>query len=102
MQHQPRWLSKRFNEQAGWDVRDNYYRNDPAENHAKNPRKDHVWIAGNVQEIEVAIYQALRSNDPEAYPCQAEHNGVMHGDAESQRDHVKQDRHRGWYHPKLR
>src|SRR4030095_12219661 len=90
MQHYLRCLSKRFDEQPGGDVRDNYDRNDPAENHAENPREDNVWIAGNVQEVEVAIYQALRPHDPKAYRCQAEHDRVMHGDAKSERDHVKQ------------
>src|SRR6266576_358684 len=33
VQHQLRWLSKRFDEQPGGNVRNNYDRNDPAEHH---------------------------------------------------------------------
>jgi len=69
MEHQPHWLSERFDEQPGGDVRDNYDRNDPAKNDAKNPREDHVWIAGDIEEVKVAVDQALRPYDPEAYRC---------------------------------
>src|SRR5213593_2769061 len=102
MQHQLSRLSKRFDEQAGGNIRDNYHRNDPAKDHAKNPREDHVWIAGNVQKVKVTVDQALRPHDPEADRRQAEHDRVMHGDAESERDQVKQDRHWIWHDSKLR
>src|SRR6266542_2507781 len=102
VKHQLHWLSKRFDEQPGGDVRNNYDRNDPAENQAKNPREDHIRVASNVQEVKVAVNQTLRPHDPKTDCCQAEHDGVVHGDAESERDHVQQDRHWGWHDPKLR
>src|SRR6266496_104675 len=102
VQHQLHWLSKRFDEQPSGDVRNNYDRNDPAENHAKNPWENHIRIASNVQEVKVAVNQALRPHDPKTYCCQAEHDGVVHGDAKSERGQVQQNRYWGWHDSKLR
>jgi len=89
MQHQPPRLPEGLDQQARRDVCDNDYWNDPTKNHAKQPWEDRVRIARDVEEIKVAINQSLSAHDPETHGRQAEHNGVMHGDAKRQRNDVK-------------
>src|SRR5437667_9480231 len=84
MQHQLHWLSKGFDEQPGGDVRNNYDRNDPAEDHAKNPRENHIRRASHVHEVKDAVNQALRPHDHNTYRSQADHDGVVDGDGKSE------------------
>src|SRR5215831_5574660 len=101
MQHQREWLTERFDEQARRDVRNNHHRNHPAKNQPEKPRKNNIRITRNIKKVEIAIYQALRTDDPKAHRGQAEHNGVMNRDAETKRDNIKQNRKRGRHDAQL-
>src|SRR4029077_8599614 len=94
--HQPARLSERFYEQPGGNIRNDHDWNDPAENESKNPRENYVWIARDVEKIEVAVNQALRPHDPKTNSRQAKHDRVMHGDAEPKGGQIKQDGQRIW------
>src|SRR5215510_1237001 len=91
MQHQRKWLTKRFDEQPSWNVRNNHYRNHPPKNQPEKPGENDVWIPRDVEKIEIAIHQTLRAYDPEAHGSQAEHDGVMHCNAETKRYNIKQN-----------
>src|SRR5215813_6062700 len=91
MQHQRKRLTERFDEQARRDVRYYHHWNYPAKNQTEQPRENHIWITRDVKKIEIAVHQSLRANDPKAHPGQAEHDGVMHGDAETKRHQIKQN-----------
>ena len=67
----------------------------------KRRGKNHIGIARDVKEIEVAVDQSLGPNDPEADRGEAEHDRIMHRDAEAERDQVKQDRHRAGHDVQL-
>src|SRR4030095_4194043 len=45
----------------------------------------------DIEKVEIAIDQSLRADDPKAERSQAEHDGVMHGDAETKRNNIKQN-----------
>ena len=45
-----------------------------------------------MEKIEIAVDESLRAHDPETERGQAQHDRVMHRDAEADRDDVKQDR----------
>src|SRR5438105_2104425 len=96
VQHQPAGLSERFDEQSRWNICNDHDRNDPAENESKNPRKNYVRIARNVEKIEVAVNQALGPDDPKTHGREAKHDRVMHSDAEPEGGQIKQDRQRIW------
>ena len=102
MQHQLAWLSERFDEQPRGNIGDDYDRNDPAKNEPKNSWKNRVRIARDIKKIKIAVDKSLGSDDPETDRRQAEHDGVMHGDAEYQGDEIKQDRYRVWNDAKPR
>src|SRR5580765_7157567 len=101
MKHQRKWLSKRFDEQPRGNVRNDHDRNHPAKNQLEQPGEYHVRIPRDVEKVEIAIDQALRTDDPKAYGCQTEHDGVMHRDAEAKRGDVKQDRERVRHYAQL-
>src|SRR5206468_11941619 len=61
-----------------------------------------VRITRDVEEVEIAVNQTLRPHDPETDRGQAEHDRIMHRDAEPDRYGVKQDRHRSWDDTELR
>src|SRR6476469_2365295 len=94
MQHQPGWLAQGPDQQFSWDVRDDNDGNNPAEDELKQARKNRVGIAGDLEEIKVAVNQALGADDPEADRGQGEHDGVMNGDPETKRDQIKHDHRR--------
>src|SRR6266480_246616 len=82
MQHKLSRLSKRFDEQAGWNVRDDHDRNDPAENESKNFRENRVRITRDIEEIKISVDEPLSAHDPKTHRGQA-----------------KQDRHWIWHDP---
>jgi len=91
VQHQPPGLPERFDEESRRDVRHDHNRNNPAKDETKWRRENHVGIAGDVKEIEVAVNQTLRPNDPETDRREREHDWVMDRDAEANRDEIKRD-----------
>ena len=92
VQHQPAGLAKRFDQQSRWNIRHDDDRNDPAENKTKDLRKNHVRITRDIEEIEVAVNQSLRTHDPETYRGEAEHDRVMDRDSEHRARQVEQER----------
>src|ERR1051326_113367 len=102
LQHQRAGLAEGFNQQPRRDVGDDHDRNDPAEDEFEEARENRVWVTRDVEEIEVAVNQALRADDPKTDRGQAEHDRVMDRDAETDRDEVEQDRHRTGNVPELR
>src|SRR5262249_42772112 len=97
MQHQPPGLSERFDQQSGRNVSDDYHRNDPAEYQAEKPWKDRIRITRNVEEIKIAVNQALGAHDPKTDRCQGKHDGVVHYNTKPQRNKVKQKSCQSWY-----
>ena len=67
VQHQPAGLSERFDEQSRWNIRNDHDWNDPAENESKNPRKNYVRIARDIEKIKISVDEALRPDDPKAH-----------------------------------
>ena len=87
---QPGWPNDLINNRAG--IFDNdHHRDDPAENEAKESRKNHVRITRDVDEIEVAVNESLRAHDPETYRGEGEHDRVMDRHSEAKRAQVKQN-----------
>jgi len=99
MQHKLPWSSQRFDEQAGRNICDNHDWNNPPKNEPKNFRENHVWVARNIEKIEISVDEPLGADDPKTHRRQAEHDGVMHRDAKYERGQVKQDRHWIWHDP---
>src|SRR5436190_23582307 len=91
MKHQRKRLTERFDEQASRDVRNDHHRNHPAENQPEKPWENDIRITRDIEKVEIAIHQSLRANNPKAHRGQAEHDGVMHGDAETKRDNIEQN-----------
>src|SRR5215831_16151434 len=91
MQQQRKRLTKRFDEQARGDVRNDHHRNHPAKNQSEKPRENHIRITRDVEKVEIAIHQSLRADDPKAERSQAEHDRVMHRDAETKGNNIKQN-----------
>ena len=102
VKHEPGWLPERFDEDTRGNVSDDHDRNDPAEDEAEDSRINHIGVARDVEKIEVAVNQALGADDPETDGGQAEHDRVMHRDAEHERGEVEQDRHRTRHEAELR
>src|SRR5205814_1777966 len=92
MEHEPAGLSERLDEEPRGNVRHDHHRNDPAKDETEHARENDVGIARDVEEIEIAVNEPLRAHDPETERRQAQHDRVMHRDAEADRDDVKQDR----------
>src|SRR5438067_7163669 len=91
MQHQPGRLIERLDQEPRGNVRHDHDRNDPAENEAEKARENHVGIARDVEEIEVAIDEPLRPDDPETDRGQREHDRVMDRHAEAEGHQIKRD-----------
>src|SRR4051812_23818158 len=91
MQHEPGRLPERLDEEPRRDICHDHDRDDPAENKAKDARENDIRVAGDVEEVEVAVDETLGADDPETYRGQGEHDRVMHRDAETNRDQVKRD-----------
>src|SRR6266446_7364747 len=89
MQHQRNRLSERFDEQTRGNIRNNDHRNHPPKNQPEQPRKNHIRITRDVEEVEIAINQPLCAHDPKASRGQTEHNGIMHGDPETNRHEIQ-------------
>src|ERR1051326_6263769 len=79
MEHEPGRLAEGLDQEPRRNVCDDDDRNDPAENEAEDARENYVGIARNVEEIEVAIDQALGADDPEADRRQGGGDGKMEG-----------------------
>src|SRR5204863_4546421 len=58
-------------------------------------------ITGDIEKIEIAIYQSLRADDPKAHRSQGEHDGIMNGDSETKRDDIKHNGKRVRHHVQL-
>ena len=91
MKHQPGRLPERFDQHPSRNICDDYHRHDPAKDETKQARINNVWIAGNIEEIEVAIDEALRAYDPKAEGSETEHDRIMNGDAKSDGHQIKHD-----------
>src|ERR1051326_2378297 len=91
VEHEPGRLAERLDQEPRRNVCDDDDRNDPAENETEDARENYVGIARNVEEIEVAVDQALGADDPEADRGQSEHDGIMDGDTETDRHQIKHD-----------
>src|SRR2546421_4476582 len=91
MQYQPGWLVERLDQEPRGNVGHDYDRDDPAEDEAKNSRKNNVGIARDVEEIEIAVDESLCPDDPETDRGEGEHDRVMHRHAEAHRDQIKRD-----------
>src|SRR5439155_12179531 len=89
--HEHEGLFERLNQQPRWNVGDNDYRNDPPKNEPEDLGKDDVRIAGNIEEVEIAVDQSLGAYDPEADRGQTEHDGIMDRYPENERGKVKQN-----------
>src|ERR1700730_7119555 len=101
MKHKPARLTERLDENPRRYIGDDDDGNNPPENEAKEPGKNRVRITRDVQEVEVSVNETLRAHDPKAHRREAEHDRVMHGDAETERHEVKQDRHQVRNHSEL-
>src|SRR5947207_12290489 len=101
MQHQRKRLTKRFNEQPRRDVGNDHHRNHPPKNQPEKPRENDIRITGDIEKIEIAIYQSLRADDPKAHRSQGEHDGIMNGDSETKRDDIKHNGKRVRHHVQL-
>src|SRR5436190_14725270 len=91
LQHQVAGMPERFDQEAGRDVRHDHHRNDPSEYETEKRRENNIGITRDVEEIEVAVNQALCAHDPEAGGGEAEHDRIVHGDPETERHQIKQD-----------
>ena len=91
MEHEPGRLPERFDQQPRGNVCHDDDRNDPAENETENARENHVGIARDVEKIEVAVDEALGTDDPKTDRGQGEHDGVMHRHAEADGHQIKRD-----------
>src|SRR5207247_1263498 len=74
VKHEPARLPERFDQQSCGNVRDDHHRNDPSKHEAEKFWKNDVRIAGDIEEIEVTVNQALRADDPEADGGETEHD----------------------------
>jgi hypothetical protein len=91
VEHEPKWLAERLDQYAGGDIGDDDDRDEPAEDETEQARVDNVRVAGDVEEIEIAVNQSLSTNDPEADGSERDHDGVVNSDAEADGDEVKRD-----------
>src|SRR5437764_206119 len=85
LEHKLPRLSERFDQESCRDICHDYYRNNPPENKAKDPWKDHIGITRDIEEVEIAVNKALCAHDPKADRGQAKHDRVMDGNAKTER-----------------
>src|ERR1700736_1343261 len=92
LEHELAGMAQRFDQQTRRDIGHDHHRNNPAEDESEKARENYVRIARNIEKVEITVDQTLRANNPKADGREAEHDGVMNGDAETQRGEVKQNR----------
>jgi len=91
LQHQRERLAQWFDQNARGNIGYNDHRNDPAKNQTEEARINDVGITRDIEEVEITVNESLSAHDPETDRCQIQHDGIMNGDAETDRHQIEEN-----------
>src|SRR5207248_8657574 len=91
LQHQGELFAERFDQNPRRNIGDNHHRNDPAKNQTEEARINDIGITRDIKEVEITVDKSLGAHDPETDRRQIQHDGIMNGDAETDRHQIEEN-----------